>query len=83
MVAEPNTVVVDPESEVAAFLDQATDAPLLVEFSGRRFRVTRESDDPFAGYDPERAAAALTRVFGILKGVDHEALSAELREQRD
>ena len=48
----------------------------------RGFDLAREVSDPFANYDPERARAALDRVFGILRGVDKEALKAELREQR-
>ena len=83
MVAEPNTVVVDPEGEVATLLEQATDAPLVVEVNGRRYRVSRDPDDPFADYDPQRAEQAFARVFGILKGVDREALKADLREQRE
>ena len=83
MVAEPIIVVVDPEGEVATLLERATDAPLVVELNGRRYRVSRDPDDLFADYDPQRAEQAFARVFGILKGVDREALKAELRAQRD
>ena len=83
MVAERITVMVDPEGECARLIEQATDAPLVVELAGQRYRFTREPDDPFADYDPERAAAAFDRAFGILAGVDREALKAKLREQRD
>jgi hypothetical protein len=45
-------------------------------------RVTREIDDPSAYYDPERALESLQKSFGMLCGIDVEALKAELREQR-
>lgn len=39
-------------------------------------------DDPFAGYDPEKALAAMRGMFGMLKGVDIESLKAELNIER-
>jgi hypothetical protein len=38
--------------------------------------------DPFANYDPEKALASMRKVFGILKGVDIEALKEEIRIDR-
>jgi hypothetical protein len=85
MVTPTRTVVVAPDSEVGKLLEQADQAPLVIERNGARYRVVREPDavDPFADYDPVEARAALNRVFGILSGVDREALKAELREQRE
>jgi hypothetical protein len=76
------TVVVDPDGEVARVLTHALDEPILIDTRRARFRVVQEADDPFADYDPERARAALDGLAGTLKGVDVEALLAELREQR-
>jgi len=66
----PKTITVEPDSEVARVLELATEAPILIETRGARYRVVREGEDPFATYDPERARAALDRVFGTLKGID-------------
>jgi hypothetical protein len=82
MASAPKTITVEPDSEVAQVLDQATEAPILIESRGTRFRVVREGEDPFANYDPERVRSALDRMFGTLKGIDVDAFLAELREQR-
>jgi len=82
MAAHVRTVVVRPDSEIGRFLEQADELPLLVERDGVRYRVTREGDDAFADYDPERAGQALRKSAGALAGVDVETLKAELREQR-
>lgn len=39
-------------------------------------------DDPFEGYDPEKARHAMDNLFGLLRGVDIEALKTELRDKR-
>lgn len=82
MATAPKTITVEPDSEVARVLEQAAEAPILVESRGTRYRVVREGGDPFANYDPERARAAAERAFGSLKGIDVEAFLAELKEQR-
>jgi hypothetical protein len=82
MAAHVRTVVVRPDSEIGRFLEQADELPLLVERNGVHYRVTREADDLFADYDPERARQALRKSAGALAGVDVETLKAELREQR-
>jgi hypothetical protein len=82
MVAEVKTAVLRPSSEIDTLLDQADEAPVLIERNGVRYRVTREIDDPFAYYDPECAREALRKSAGALAGVDVEALKKDLREQR-
>lgn len=82
MVAE-KVIPVEPGSDVDHFLKQADDQPIIAEAHGHRFRVVREPVDPFANYDPERVRAGLSRIAGLLKDVDTEALKAELREQRE
>ncbi len=91
MVAERTIVAVEPDSELGRILDQATSGNVVLERGGERFRIVRErpgiagrpdEDDPFANYDPERAQAAWASIAGILRGVDADALIAELREQR-
>ena len=83
MSAKPKVIDVEPEGPVARLLDQAREQPLVLDRAGERFTVRRAEDDPYRNYDPERVQASLDRLFGILKGVDVEALKAELRGQRD
>ena len=82
MTAALRTITVEPDSEVAQVLEQAKEAPILIETQGTRFRVIRDGDDLFANYDPERARAAADRMFGTLKGIDVEKFLAELKEER-
>lgn len=98
MVAQPLEIHVDPESETGKLLAQAKVRPLRLVSGGESYRVeadvgeeepsgveaATEREDPFANYDPERAAAAW-RAFAeanVFEGVDTEALKAELREMR-
>jgi hypothetical protein len=96
MVAERMEIHVDPESEVGKLLAQARERPLRVVSGGESYRVEAVGDeapgqvedvspspyDPLAGQDPERAAAAWRATFGVWRGMDLEALKAELKEQR-
>jgi hypothetical protein len=66
MVANPTTISVEPDGELARILQRAAETPVLIETRGARYRVTREDDD----------------AFGSLTGVDVDSLLAELREQR-
>jgi len=45
--------------------------------------VTRETSDPFAGYDSQKAREALKVSAGALNGVDVEALIAEMDAARE
>ena len=54
-----------------------------VRSGGRLARLDADDlNDPFGDYDAERAAAVWRASFGVWKGMDIEALKAELREQR-
>ena len=62
----PLTITIDPDSELGRALEEANlDAVVLVR--GRaRFRVTRETEDPWAHYDPASLRAGLKKVAGLL-----------------
>jgi hypothetical protein len=83
MSAIEKTIPIKPDSEIAQLLKRAAEEPALLEVNGTRFRVESEESDLFANNDPERALAALDRAAGSWKGIDAEALIAELRAQRD
>ena len=87
MVAQPIEFVIDPVSETGKLLAHARKRPLRLTSGGQQFRLIHDAnvgvrEDPFAYYDPERAAAAWRATFGTLKGIDVEAFKAEMREQR-
>lgn len=82
MANKPLTITIDPECELGQALAAVDEAALVLERSGTRFRVTREHDALWAGYDSERARRALRESAGALAGVDVAVLKRELREQR-
>ena len=81
MAGEPLTIHVDPTSELAQALADAGESVVLAS-NGVRYRVLREADSLFAGYDPRRVGDALRKSAGALEGVDVAALKRELRAQR-
>lgn len=83
MITRQRIVSIQPESDTAKLLEQASETPLIVESGGRRFRITQDPADPFADYDPSRARQAIEEGFGALVGVDIEQLKADLWEQRN
>jgi hypothetical protein len=54
MSKEPLTITIDPESELGRALEETDDEPVVLLRGGARFRVTRDPDDPWANYDPEK-----------------------------
>ena len=65
MAREPLTITVDPESELGRALAEPDDAPIILVRNGARFRVTRDPDDPWANYDPEKVREGLRKFAGI------------------
>lgn len=86
MGTQPRRIRVAPESELARLLDQATDAPLLLEKNGELYRLNRvssEQPDIWADYDPRRAKEALRSGAGALARVDTKTLLRDLHAARD
>ena len=83
MVAGPRTIPVAPDSELDRILDEAAAGNVVLVRGGERFRVMREGTSGLPAMDPERVRRAFERSFGILKGIDAEALKAEIRAQRE
>lgn len=96
MVAEKKIPYEEIPKETRAFLEQANDQPIVVEFNGRRFRIVREYEDVavlptpnnkkrdelWKNYDPAKAIAALDSAIGALDGIDAEELKRRIREER-
>jgi hypothetical protein len=82
MAKETLTITIDPDSELGRALAEVDDAPIVLKRGGARFRVTRDADELWAEYDPQRVRRALRQSAGALAGVDVAALKRKLREQR-
>ena len=66
MASETLTITVDPDSELGRALERSGDSPVILVRNGARFRVTRDPEDPWANYDPEKVRAGLKKVAGLL-----------------
>lgn len=84
MTTMTEAVKVAPGSELDRLLAAANGATIILVRDGRRYRLAPEDAKPdiWAGYDPERVRQALAETAGALKGVDAEALKAEIRALR-
>lgn len=83
MLKEPKRILVEPGSELARLLDEAADGPLLLERDGMRYRLDREEEDIWAGYDPEAARAGIHAAAGSWSDIDTEELKAALYRARE
>ena len=66
MMNASRTITVDPESELGRALEEPDEAPIILVRNGARFRVTRDPDDPWANYDPEKVRAGLRKFANLL-----------------
>jgi hypothetical protein len=66
MASETMTITIDPDSELGRALEHSEDARIILVRNGARFRVTRDPDDPWANYDPEKVREGLKKVAGLL-----------------
>ena len=83
MAKAPHTITIDPDSELGHALDDIDGAPVVLERNGARFLVTRDSDDPWAHYDPEKLRAALRAVAGTLTPDEGERLKELIYRGRE
>lgn len=83
MAKEPLTIKVDPQSELGRALDEADAAPVVLDRGGVRFRVSRDDDDPWANYDPEKVRAGLRKFAGMISPEDAERLKEAIYRGRE
>ena len=83
MVSEPKTVEVEPGSELDRLLDEAAKTPLRLVRNGARFRLVPEDEDPWAGYDAERAREAMRAAAGTWPDLDAEEMKEYIYRGRE
>ncbi len=83
MMHAPKTIKVTPETSVGSLLDEAAAAPVVLETNGTRYRLVREPDDPWAGYDPERVREGLRRFAGTLSPEEGERIKRLIYRGRE
>jgi hypothetical protein len=83
MTREPLTITIDPDSELGRALDETNGATVVLVRSGERFRVTRDSDDLWANYDPEKVRAGLRKFAGMLTPEEGERIKETIYRGRE
>jgi hypothetical protein len=83
MTKDSLTITVDPDSELGRALDDTDGSPVVLERNGVRFRVTRDPDDPWAGYDPEKVRAGLRKFAGMLTPEEGERIKETIYRGRE
>jgi hypothetical protein len=84
MDTKPHRIRLDPDSELARALDEAGDAPVLLEKDGKLYRLVEQAEENgWTDYDPEKAREALRKVAGIWADRDIDKLIADLYRARE
>ena len=83
MAKTPLTITIDPDSELGRALDDADGSPVILERNGARFLVTRDPDDPWANYDPEKLRAGLRKFAGMLTPEEGERIKESIYRGRE
>ena len=83
MDKEPLTIVIDPDSELGRALGQTSGEPVVLLRNGTRFRVTRDPDDPWANYDPEKVRQGLLEIAGTLSPAEGERIKELIYRGRE
>jgi hypothetical protein len=83
MAKEPLTIVIDPDSELGRALDETDGEPVVLLRNGTRFRVTRDPDDPWANYDPEKVRDGLRKFAGMLTREEGERIKELIYRGRE
>lgn len=83
MATTHKTVRVTEETRLPDLLDDAAEAPVILERGGERFRLSRADDDLFADYDPERVREGLRLFAGTISPEEGERRKALIYQGRE
>ena len=83
MAKEPLTIHIDPESELARFLADADETPVVLDSNGVRFRVMRAEGDLWADCDPEAVLEGLREIAGTLSAEEGERTKTRIYRGRE
>lgn len=83
MASEPTTITVDPESELGRALEHVEESPIVLVRNGFRYRVTRDPDDPWANYDPEKVREGLRKVAGLITEEEADRIKERIYRGRE
>ena len=83
MTSDLKTIRVTAETNLGSLLTEASDLPVLLEANGVVYRLSRESENSWAGYDPERVRAGLRKFAGMISPEDAKRLKEAICRGRE
>ncbi len=83
MGAIAKVIHVTPETKLGDLLDEAESVPVRLERGGVIYRLSREENDPWAAYDPERLRATMCQYAGILTPTEGDRLREQIYHARE
>jgi hypothetical protein len=84
MVAVHEPIHISDETDLVQLLDRAGEQPVLLERDGVVYRLSlADPDDLWAGYDPERLRATVTRMAGSISEEERERIKALIYRGRE
>ena len=83
MANEPLTITIDPDSELGQALTESDGSAVILLHNGARFLVTRDPDDPWANYDPEKVRAGLRKFGGMISPEEGERIKETIYRGRE
>jgi hypothetical protein len=83
MAKEPEPIKVTASTNLADLLERAGTVPVVLERNGVRYRLARETEDIWAGYNPKNAKAALTKAIGTWADIDADIMVADIYRWRE
>ena len=83
MAREPRTITIDSDNELGKALAEPDNSPIILVRNGTRFRVTRDPEDPWANYDPEKVREGLRKVAGLRTEEEADRIKEEIYRGRD
>jgi hypothetical protein len=79
----PRTITIDPDSELGRALEEPDEPSIVLVRDGRRYRVIRDAEDPWANYDPERVLEGLQEIAGTLSPAEGERMKELIYHGRE
>ena len=83
MAKETEPIKVSEGTNLSDLLEKAGDEPVMLERNGVRYRLERDTEDIWAGFDPKKARAALTKSIGTWSDIDADKVIADIYRWRE
>jgi hypothetical protein len=83
MAKEPEPIKVSESTNLSDLLEKAGAEPVVLERNGVRYRLERDTEDIWAGFNPRKAKAALTKSIGTWSDIDADKVVADIYRWRE